>query len=151
MEAKDIITLVIAGYAAVLSTVVAIHAIAKGRRDRGQFKTVITLSERIPKQLVMHITITNIGKRPASLDRILVKYKQANTPGIFDLEPPKRLEEAESNTWHLPITSRSTGWLPKTKSVYALNATGKRWRMGRKELREFTSQAVELLRVKQGG
>ena len=102
METKDIVTFAIAGYAAVVSTVVAIHAIIKGRRDRGELRITAEIIMRMQSSAIIEsafivATITNTGKRPIGVAHWCIcrggNDKREHTEHI---NPPERLEPSDS-------------------------------------------------------
>ncbi len=147
-----LIALVIAGYAAIISTGTLIWNIILGRRDKGKFRIILSVNKSsIGKRNIysLVLNISNIGRRPALLTHISIKYKRYKLrrvePGGFAFENGKRLEESESYTCANEITYESLNVLSRAKSVYAIDANGKKWKMEYIDFENFVSGVKTIL------
>lgn len=163
METKDIITLAVAGYAAVVSTVVAIHAIAKGRRDRGELRITAEATKRelspvIPiENIAITATITNTGKRPIGILRWCVCepadpiYGSDTQDHVTPIDPPKKLEPFENFVSEGPtITARDDAAfrinIRDIDMIYVVDSTEKKWYMSAEELEGFKEEYEKVLK-----
>jgi hypothetical protein len=93
------------------------------------------------------MTVANVGRRPIVWQGWGGKYKKRRNGShfaIFDKSVknhlPKRLEEGDSHTACVDLEG---GFLDNVKSFFMWDASGKKWKLSRKQVTKLMEEAKE--------
>ncbi len=144
LDKKDILTLIISGYGALLSTVVLAWNVINARKDRGSIKFVgfraQTIQEGRPVKEAIYFEFVNSGKRPVLLTGIGGKFKRKSTgKGPYFVittssSIPKKLEPSDRHQeifYDLSIIDSNI------KSLYAFDSLNNKYKMKSKILKSL--------------
>jgi hypothetical protein len=140
IEAKDIVTFLIAAYGATVASIMAYT-------NRGKLKVEAAITTRlsdpymteregdstvVPQQGMLRVTVTNTGKRPIRVTSWGVTVKDDGEQAVHEVPPlrlPTTLAEAES-------VSESTGDLSfldlRLRAIWAEDSRKKKWKLPRR-------------------
>jgi hypothetical protein len=148
-ESEMTLTQVLAMWGAILSSVITILNIARWVQDRyrlkvegmiGKFHGIGTLPAKPPKGTQFLITVTNIGRRPIMVQGIGFVISKNDQGALVAVGLPKMLKEGE---YHMEWTDDFEMLSEKVKNIFAWDSAGRKWKMGRRNLRRLKAQAVE--------
>jgi hypothetical protein len=147
MISKESITLVLAIWGAVVSTVAVLWNIARDALNKPKvtLKGMIAHtpgSGSLPRPVVLAVEITNVGKQAVVIKGLASDNGKNGTKGGVLMNPrrlPCRLEAKDSAIEELSFTFLHPG----VTRLYVWDSTGKHWYLPKKRLEELIKQAKE--------
>ena len=158
------LTIVIAVYGALLSSITFGWNLLRDLGDRGKLKLELSIRKAtaptggriyatlpsmalksVTEQLYLVLSVVNVGRRPMSWEGWGGTYFEPvnGDTGFTILGPnlPKMLNERES---HSEFTELAPDLMPNLKRLFMWDASGKKWRVGYWQLRRLRREAKAL-------
>jgi len=131
-----IITLIIAGYAAIVSTIIAIVHVANFRRDKPKIKISVARNmaitgDPIRKDMTFTVLkISNAGRRPVTIIQVGEMHLTNTGALYFDIVPKTPCELTEGKYALASVDEKKTDH-NKIRYFYVVDATGREYRLYR--------------------
>lgn len=133
-------------WGAIVSTIIATWNIIQGLQNRRKLKIEANIGHKLPgdpEKLYIYFIITNIGRRPIYVTGIHAIISKKRAFFIMTRRLPKMLKESE---YHMEWIEDFTIFDQNIKKIYALDSTGKKWKVGKKNLKKFLKEGKEVLK-----
>jgi hypothetical protein len=132
----SVITLIIAGYAAIVSTVIAITQVANFRRDRPKIRinvsrNMVVTGDPIRNNMTFTVLkISNVGRRPVTITHVGEMHLTNAGAFYYDVVPKIPCELTEGKYALASVDEKKIDH-DKIRYFYVFDATGREYRLYR--------------------